>query len=299
MMTAMSNDYESIIVKFRGDLNDTMLVKLRKEVVLQYKSQIKTGGSKTTSESVLTASTSKTPWKKFKGTCRNCGKIGHKAHKCQSNKVESTDQATKNSGTSGGNNKAHVTCYNSQQKGHFANKCPNPKKAKSDATDDMNMCVRVTFTDGPTDSKPTNIEPEADTMEEYVGLASKVGHSEEWLLDSGATCGVIYDNSHMTDMKPLDREITIGNGDKVATQGQGMVLLTDKLGQTIKLTDVYLVISSTFINGEIPKTLNNFAVFNNTNDFTIYRNLFYNIALKSFILLFHHLLRPLFYDNIN
>ena len=37
MMTAMSNDYEIIIVKFRGDLNNTTLVKLRKEVVLQDK----------------------------------------------------------------------------------------------------------------------------------------------------------------------------------------------------------------------------------------------------------------------
>ena len=57
MMTAMSNNYESVIIKFRGDLNDTMLVKLRKEVVLQYKSLITTGGGKTISESVLTATT--------------------------------------------------------------------------------------------------------------------------------------------------------------------------------------------------------------------------------------------------
>ena len=219
MMTAMSNDYESVIVKFRGDLNDTTLVKLRKEVVLQDKSLIKTSGGKTTSESVLAASTSKTPWKKFKGTCRNCSKIGHKAHECRSNKVKSTDQATKNSGTSG-TDRSYVTCYNCQQKGHFANKCPNPKMAKSYATDDMNMFVVVTLTDGPTDSKPTNVEPEADTTEAYVGSASKVGHPEESLLDSGATCRVTYDNSHMTDMKPSDREITIGNGDKVATQGQ-------------------------------------------------------------------------------
>ena len=77
---------------------------------------------------------SKTPWKKFKGNCRNCGKIGHKAHKCRSNKVESTDEAAKNSGTSGGN-KLHVTCYNCQQKGHFANKCTLPMKSKSNATD--------------------------------------------------------------------------------------------------------------------------------------------------------------------
>jgi hypothetical protein len=88
-------------------------------------------------------------------------------------------------------------------------------------------------------SKPTNAEQEADATDEYVGSVSKVGQSEEWLLDSGATCGVTYDNAHMTDMKPSDRKITIGNGDKVATQGQGTVMLTDKLGQTIKLTDVY------------------------------------------------------------
>ena len=160
-------------------------------------------------------------WKKFKGTCRNCGKIGHKAHECRSNKIESTDETTKNAGTSGGD-KSHVTCYNCQQKGHFANKCKNPKKAKSDAsTNNMNMFVGVTVTS------------------EYVGSVSKVGHSEEWLLDSGATCGVTYNNTYMTDMKPSNREITIGNGDKVATQGQGTVMLTDKLGQTIKLTDVY------------------------------------------------------------
>ena len=130
-------------------------------------------------------------------------------------------------------------CYNCQQKGHFANKCPNPKKAKSDVTDDMNMFVGVTFTDGPMDSKPKTVEPEANTTDEYVGSVSKVGHSEKWLLDSVATCGVTYDNTHMTDMKPSDREITIGNGDKVATQGQDTVMLTNKLGQTIQLTDVY------------------------------------------------------------
>ena len=41
MMTAMPNDYDSVIVKFRGDLNCTKLVKLCKEVILQYRSLIK------------------------------------------------------------------------------------------------------------------------------------------------------------------------------------------------------------------------------------------------------------------
>jgi hypothetical protein len=65
----------------------------------------------------------------------------------------------------------------------------------------MGMLVGVMFTDGLTDSKPTNIEPEADAMDNYAGLlVSKVGQSEEWLLNLGATCGVTYDNTHLTDI---------------------------------------------------------------------------------------------------
>ena len=40
MMTAMSSDNDSVIVKFRGDLNKTPPVNLRKEVVLQYKTLV-------------------------------------------------------------------------------------------------------------------------------------------------------------------------------------------------------------------------------------------------------------------
>ena len=75
---------------------------------------------------------------------------------------------------------------------------------------------------------------------DYVGSASTVGQAEEWLLDSGATCGVTYDNNHTTDLKPSDRKITIGNGDKIETLAQGidLVTLTDKHGHMVKLTDV-------------------------------------------------------------
>jgi hypothetical protein len=191
---------------------------------------------------VLTATFKTPPWKKFKGTCGNGGEVGHEAHQCPSNKVESTDEATKNSGTLGGN-KSHVTCYNCQQKGCFANKlCTLPKKLKPDATDSNGMFVGVTFTDNPIDRKSTNAEREADTMGDYIDAVSKVRQlDEEWLLDSGgSTCGVTCDKTYMTDMKPSDRKITIGNGGEVATQGQeGTDMLTDKLGQTIKLTDVY------------------------------------------------------------
>jgi hypothetical protein len=73
---------------------------------------------------------------------------------------------------------------------------------------------------------------------DYVGWASTTGQAEEWLLDSGATSSVTYDNYHMTDLKPSDWKITIGKGDKIETLRQGSVTLTDRHGQTVKLMDV-------------------------------------------------------------
>ncbi len=70
-MTSKLNDYQSVINKFRGDLNEMLLAKLRKEVVLEFKRLIKGGSGGIGSESLPSANMSKHPYKKFKGTCRN------------------------------------------------------------------------------------------------------------------------------------------------------------------------------------------------------------------------------------
>jgi hypothetical protein len=77
----------------------------------------------------------KHPYKKFKGKCQDCGKIGHSANKCRSAKVESTDGATQGASATNGE-KSHVTCFNCQKKGHFANKCTFSKKLKSESNTD-------------------------------------------------------------------------------------------------------------------------------------------------------------------
>ena len=94
IMNSMSGDYETVIVKFRGELNETPLEKVKKEVILQYKSLLKVGETrgKIHPESVLNANVSKHPWKKYKGTCANCGKIGHSANVCRSTKHTGSQQ---------------------------------------------------------------------------------------------------------------------------------------------------------------------------------------------------------------
>ncbi len=154
MMTSMLNDDQSVIIKFRGDLNKTSLAKLHKEVVPQFKGLIKGSSGGTGSESVLSANMSKHPYKKFKGTCRNGGKIGHKAHECRSAKVKATDGATAGASTTSGD-KSQVICFNCQKRGHFANKCTFPKKLKSEANTDMGMFVGVAISDTAEDMHKT------------------------------------------------------------------------------------------------------------------------------------------------
>jgi hypothetical protein len=139
IMNSMSSGYDPVIVKFRGELAELTIAKLRKEIVLQYKSLLKIKG-KSTLESALMANVSKHPYKKFKGTCRNCGKIGHKAAECRSKASE--DGGGGSGGGTATSDKSNITCYNCGEKGHYANKCNRPKKDKSgDSTTDTAMFV--------------------------------------------------------------------------------------------------------------------------------------------------------------
>jgi hypothetical protein len=260
---------------------------------------------KSTSESALMEYVSKHPYKKFKGTCRNCGKIGHKAAECRLKAVDGSDEVGGKGKTS--SDKSNVMCYNCGEKSHYSNKCTKSKKHRTtgDPTLDMAMFVGVTQVvekewDEKADQKERNgdeinfwqdselfnieqtcgdihahfdvalgcpeivtttaedvhteiVESTALTVinhprgnyaghqvsNEFVGSAG-TDNTEEWLLDTGgATSGVKYDNSLMTDMRPSNRKIEIGIGDMIETLGQGTVTLMDNDGKFVSFTDVY------------------------------------------------------------
>ena len=117
ILNSMSKGYDTVVVKFRGELADISLEKLQKEVGLQYKWLLKNDGPG--SESVMNANVNKRPWRKFKGTCNKCGLVGHKAADCRS-KGESGP-----SKSGGRRDISTVTCHKCKQKGHYANNCPS------------------------------------------------------------------------------------------------------------------------------------------------------------------------------
>jgi hypothetical protein len=298
IMNSMSTGYDPVIVKFHGELADIALIKLRKEIILQYKSLLKVDKGKSTSEWALMANVlSKHPYKKFKGTCRNCRKIGHKAAECRLKAVEGKDEVGGKGKVS--SDKSNVACYNCGKKGHYSNKCTKPKKhmATSDPTSGMAMFVGVTRLvekewDEKADQKERNGDeinnwqdseffnfeqscgdihahfdvtlgcPEIMTttaedvhMETVESTAFTVIRSSSFeqicricsyrqhggrngSSISGATLEVIYDNTLMTDMRPSNRKIEIGNGDMIETLGQGTVTLMDNDGKLVSFTDV-------------------------------------------------------------
>ena len=233
IMNSMSKGYEPVVVKFRGELADISLDKLQKEVVLQYKWLLK--NSKPESETVMNANVNKRPWRKFKGTCNKCGAVGHKASKCPTNRGNTTPSTggTRDISTVTchkckqkghyANNCPSKTQYNSPLSAMFVGVCSinSPSDAHDPGLDSFfdDWCPDFGNTDkysnqdkdefadlpdGFLSDDENKIEDEAiytSTYENETVMSGSVSRGdEEWLLDSGATCGVTYERNGMTNI---------------------------------------------------------------------------------------------------
>lgn len=134
----------------------------------------------------------------FKGLCRKCGKSGHKAFECRSEKKTS--------------------CYDCGKEGHLARDCP--EKTKSNEKDlgmFVGMCVGRNASE-----------------EESVG---SVSNKESFLLDSGASCHVVADETMLSEVKSVNDSLTVGDGTEIAIVKSGTLTLSTESGM-MKLSDV-------------------------------------------------------------
>ena len=165
--------------------------------------------------------------KQFKGACRVCGKIGHKAENCWDlDKKEAFLKKNKN-GKGKGKSKDNITCWHCGKKGHYSNECKNKKKDKKEdsTTDDDNADV---------------------VLMAKENLKCEIGEKNLWIADSGATSHMVNSMQGLTNVKSVsERKVAIGDGtfmniDKVG-DWQGWIVKEDGSKVAIKIQDVVLV----------------------------------------------------------
>jgi len=122
----------------------------------------------------------------FKGKCRNCGKLGHKASQCKSKQVEEK--------------KADVICNYCKKPGHVKANCFKLMKKNQGQGQNNYTGLRNGVATTMTDVAFTSVEK------------SKFFDNEIWIGGSGASNHCCNDDSALFDHTVISDEITVGNG---------------------------------------------------------------------------------------
>ena len=135
-------------------------------------------------------------------------------------------------------------CYYCGKRGHIKRNCRSYKSSLEGNELENNE-------GRPRSSTKQNACPATEeSEEEFIGLFMKQTATEvktNWIINSGASCHMSYDESLFSEMKRLDepKEITVGDGSKVKAIGKGTLDLLMKLpnGKTnhCRLSDVLYV----------------------------------------------------------
>ena len=193
----------------------------------------------------------------FKGTCRNCGKYGHKAKDCRSREKNRGQQKNNNNN---GNNRSQEdrgprisgNCNYCGKEGHMERFCFKKKR------------------DEKSDNEKANVAKDDDKEEEFVMVHSMDMHKDNknhkinentWLGDTGGTVHMRYSLEGMTDLSPTNIGITIGSGKKLSGTQQGTwhgtVLHSDGHTENITLKEVVYCPELSFNLFSLTKAMSN------------------------------------------
>jgi hypothetical protein len=206
MMGGLPVGFEDVRTKLSGNEDKLSVADMEREIRDKWKRQnLDKQGSSSKKDNmamhVERSATVKKGFKKFKGRCRKCGKQGHKASDCKSDKKG--------------------VCFNCGEDGHFARNCPKKTSAKPSNEGGSGMFVGMA--ECGMSASPSKLE--------FV----------QFLMDSGASCHVIGNGDMLVDPEISKETIKVGDGNVLKASKQGSLYVETENGATIKLERVQVV----------------------------------------------------------
>ena len=173
----LPSGYEDVQTKLSGQEGHLSVMEIEKEICDKWKRSYKDESSKKKDNLAMTVDRTRSKFtKKFKGRCRKCGKQGHKASDCRSDKKG--------------------VCFNCGQDGHFSKNCPQKKVVEKGNSNDTSTGMFVGMVE----------------HSSKAATSHATNPTELFPLDSGASCHVIGDGNWLSDPMTSNESVRIGDG---------------------------------------------------------------------------------------
>jgi hypothetical protein len=211
--------YEDVKTKVHGKESEYTVREIEKEISNKWKRDFHTDentSKKAKNLAMTVTGKSGGTYKKFKGKCRSCGKIGHKSADCKSTEKVKT--------------KGTFICFKCGEQGHYARDCPTKgdKSAKKDEEKGhTGMFVGMLL------SAPVANVTNEPTEETNV--------REKYLIDTGAGVHVVASAKNMVDIKEINETVTTADKTEMVANKEGTLYLKTNEGVLIRLDKVKVV----------------------------------------------------------
>ena len=197
--------------------------------------------------------------KQFKGTCRYCGKFGHKAIECRSrlqdearNHQNSSSNTVRHQGNQD-NRKFMGKCFNCGKVGHRKSECKkemaNKSREKIEESDeeDYGLVFYDTSNDSEQCKRKVKFKEIPEVIPDIGQLCTIDGHQyhtfnkNSWIGDTGASCFITYDDTNMYDVTKINEKIVGISGNVTATKMGKILGHVKQVDGTESIVEMYPV----------------------------------------------------------